>query len=69
MTIEEARRLPTVLTVAEAGRLLGVHRSRAYELVADGTIPVIRYGRGMRVPTAKVLKMLGLEPEGGRDGP
>jgi len=69
MTLDEARRLPTVVTVAQAGELLGIRRSRAYELVEDGTIPVIRYGRALRVPTARLLSLLGIEPGGERDGP
>lgn len=69
MTIDEARRLPTVVTVAQAGALLGVSRSRSYELVEDGTIPVIRSGRAIRVPTARLLRLLGIEPGGDRDGP
>jgi excisionase family DNA binding protein len=69
MTIEQARRLPTVLTVAQAGELLGVQRARAYELAQDGTIPVIRLGHAMRVPTAKLLQLLGIDLKGDHDGP
>lgn len=69
MTIDEAGRLPTVLSVAQAGELLGVGKRRAYELVEDGTIPAIRYGRAVRVPSAPLLHLLGIQPEGARDGP
>jgi excisionase family DNA binding protein len=34
-----------VLTVGEAGELLGISRSFAYELVARGELPAIRLGR------------------------
>ena len=61
MTLIEARQLPTVLTVEQGGRLFGLSRSAAYEAVARGELPVIRFGRRMVVPTATVLSMLGLD--------
>lgn len=69
MTIDEARRLPAVISVQQAGTLLGVSRRRAYELVEAGTIPAIRYGRALRVPSAKLLDLLGIQPWGDRDDP
>ena len=47
-TIVPGERL--VLTVAEAGKLLGISRAFAYELVARGELPVIRLGRRIVVP-------------------
>jgi len=42
---------PIAVTVAEAGRLLGIKKSEAYELVARGVIPSVRLGpRCTRVP-------------------
>jgi excisionase family DNA binding protein len=68
ITVEEALRLPTVITVEEAGRLLGLGRSAAYEAVARGELPTIRFGRRLLVPTARVLAMLGLDvSQGGTD--
>jgi excisionase family DNA binding protein len=61
VTLIEARQLPTVLTVEQGGRLFGLSRSAAYEAVARGELPVIRFGRRMVVPTATVLSMLGLD--------
>jgi len=49
-----------VLTVAEAGELLGISRAFAYELVARGELPVIRLGRRIVVPKAALLAMVGL---------
>jgi excisionase family DNA binding protein len=69
MTIDEARRLPTVVAVPQAAELLGVSRRRGYELAEAGVIPVLRYGRALRVPTARLLDLLGVQPEGARDGP
>jgi len=52
-----------VLTVAEAGQLLGISRAFAYELIARGELPVIRLGRRVVVPKVALLEMVGL---GGR---
>jgi excisionase family DNA binding protein len=49
-----------VLSVAEAGRLLGVSRAFAYELAARGELPTIRLGRRILVPKAALLAMVGL---------
>ena len=47
-----------VLSVAEAGELLGLSRAFAYELVARGELPVIRFGRRIVVPKATLLELL-----------
>ena len=60
-TIVPGERL--VLTVAEAGELLGISRAFAYELVARGELPVIRLGRRIVVPKAALLAMVDLTPE------
>ena len=61
MSIIPGERL--VLTVAEAGELLGISRAFAYELVARGELPVIRLGRRIVVPKAALLAMVGLAPQ------
>jgi excisionase family DNA binding protein len=48
-----------VFSVAEAGELLGLSRAFAYELVARGELPVIRFGRRIVVPKAALLELLG----------
>jgi excisionase family DNA binding protein len=53
-----------VLTVTEAGTLLGLSRAFTYELVARGEIPVIRLGRRIVVPKAALLEMVGVRPPG-----
>jgi hypothetical protein len=58
MTIDasdiDVRRLPVVVDLPTAARLLGIGRTSAYELVRTGRwpTPVIRAGRLIRVPTA-----------------
>lgn len=53
---------PATMTVEEAGRLLGISRRSAYRAAAAGHLPIIRLGRRMLVPTAKLHNMLGLLP-------
>ena len=53
-----------VLTVAEAGALLGISRAFAYELVARGELPIIRLGRRVVVPKAALFAMVGLDHSG-----
>lgn len=59
--------LPPVLDVPTAGRLLGLGRSAAYDLVLSGQwpTPVLRLGRRYRIPTAPLLALLGIGPQGG----
>jgi excisionase family DNA binding protein len=47
-----------VLSVAEAGDLLGLSKAFAYELVARGELPVVRFGRRIVVPKAALLELL-----------
>jgi excisionase family DNA binding protein len=57
--------LPPTISVEHAGQLLGLGRSAAYEAVRRSELPVLRFGRRMVVPTARVLAMLGLERDEG----
>lgn len=54
-----------VLTVTEAGQLLGISRAFAYELAARGELPVIRLGRRLLVPRLPLLAMVGATTGGG----
>jgi len=47
------------VTVAEAGRILGVCRNSAYRLAKQGVIPSLRLGRKVVVPKAALRRMLG----------
>ena len=57
---------PTV-TVEQAGAWLGLSRSSAYEAARRGEIPTLRFNRRLRVPTAKLRVLLGIDPELGQD--
>jgi excisionase family DNA binding protein len=53
---------PTV-SVEEAGALCGLGRSAAYDAVRRGELPALRFGRSLRVPTARLRVLLGLDRE------
>jgi len=36
----------------EVARMLGIGRSKTYEMIAAGQLPVVRVGRSVRVPSA-----------------
>jgi len=62
---DDVRSLPPVLDVPTAGRLLGLGRSAAYDLIMAGgwPTPVLRLGRRLRIPTAPLLTLLGLSTD------
>jgi excisionase family DNA binding protein len=49
------------LSVDEVSELLGFGRSAIYESVRRGAIPSLRLGRRIRIPTAKLREMLGMD--------
>jgi excisionase family DNA binding protein len=52
-----------VLTVREVHELLGIGINQCYAACERGDIPAIKIGSSWRIPTAKVLDMLGLSSE------
>jgi excisionase family DNA binding protein len=56
--------LPGLLKVEQASVLMGISRSAAYRAVAAGDLPSVRFGCRLYVPTARLLELLGLAPEG-----
>lgn len=65
LTRAELLALPVTVDVGTAARALGLGRSTAYELARCGEFPcrVLRIRSTYRVPTAELLKVLGIEPE------
>ncbi len=63
MNRQELDALPTVVDVPTAARVLGLSRTAAYELIRVGgwPTPVFRLGRLIRIPTAPMLSLLGVE--------
>jgi len=49
---------PATISVPEAGRQLGISRNSAYEAVRRGELPVVRFGRLIRVPMAALERLL-----------
>jgi excisionase family DNA binding protein len=50
---------PLTLSVEDAARLLGISRGLAYEAARRGELPVIRLGRRLLVPRARLLELVG----------
>lgn len=63
ITALAATDLPVLMTIEQTAQLLGISRSAAYRAAAAGQIPTIRFGRRLFVPTARLLEMLGIEPD------
>ena len=63
LTEEQVRGLPPVVDVATAAAVLGVGRSAAYELIRVGQwpTPVLRLGKLIRIPTAPLLELVGVD--------
>lgn len=64
MTLAELRQLPVTVDLLTAARALGLGRTTAYGLARAGQFPcpLVRAGRGYRVPTAALLRTLGIDP-------
>jgi len=62
-TEREAILAGTTTTVELAGKVLGIGRARAYKSAWAGEIPTIRLGKALRVPTAPLRTMLGLDTQ------
>jgi excisionase family DNA binding protein len=75
--------LPPFLTVPEAAAVLRLGRSAAYDAVARGQIPSVRFGKKLRVPRAALFALArerpvrndddpvvpqGIQPSGGTEG-
>jgi hypothetical protein len=71
MTLAELGALPPAVPAETAFKLLGCGRTSGYQQIRDGSfpVPVLRLGRVIRVPTLPLLKALGVDTEGGGDGP
>ena len=57
--LEEVKRSPTV-SVSTAGLVLKIGRNVSYREAVKGGIPAVRVGGQLRVPSQKLLEMLGI---------
>jgi len=62
---EELSALPVVVDVPTAAEALGLGKTAAYELIrcGDWPTPVLRLGKLIRIPTAPLLALVGVQPE------
>lgn len=60
--LPDPRTTPT-LSVPDAGRFLGLGRDAAYRAARTGQLPTLRFGKSVRVPTALLLRQLGLDDQ------
>ncbi|MEV0281784.1 DNA-binding protein [Streptomyces sp. NPDC050610] len=67
MCLEELLALPATVNVVTAARALGIGRDKAYGLLRGGVFPVrtLQLGDTVRVPTAGLWKVLGVEAPAG----
>ncbi len=59
-------------TVPQVARLLGIGRGLAYELVRQGKLPALRFGRRLLIPRVALMRLLAGElpiPSGHPAGP
>lgn len=64
MTTHDTKAEQLTLSVPEAGKMVNLGKNAAYAAAKAGQIPTVRFGRKLRVPKARFLKML---HEGGAD--
>ncbi len=59
------RALGVQTDIATAGSIFGLSRTQAYVAATNGVlpVPVIKVGRRYLVPTAPILRLLGLDPD------
>lgn len=49
---------PLLLRATEVARLLGLSRSKVYQMMSEGTLPIIRIDRAIRVPREALIKWI-----------
>lgn len=62
-TIDAVRGLGATIDIETAGAILGIGRSKSYELAKRGDFPVrvLRIGKRYLVPTPSILALLGID--------
>lgn len=67
-TFEQSVVGTTLLRAEEVGRVLRIGRTRTFELLGSGDLPVVRIGRVVRVPKAALDRWID-EHTAGRESP
>ena len=52
---------PATLSVSQAAELLDVVPTTMYKWIESGDVPAVRFGGRLRVPTARLADLLGLD--------
>ena len=47
-----------LLRIEEAAKVLRLGRSKTYELIRDGTLPVVHIGKAVRVPSGSLQRWI-----------
>lgn len=55
-SITKVSSLPLLLSVPEVAKTLGLGRTKVYELIAREGLPVVRFGRAVRVPVISLQR-------------
>jgi excisionase family DNA binding protein len=59
ITVPKVETAPAkTMSVPEAGRLLGLSRNAAYAAARRGELPVLRFGKKLRVPVCRLERLL-----------
>ena len=65
LTAEQLLALPSTVDIVMAGNAMGMSRAKSYQMLQNGEwpdeVPVRRLGNRLRVPTAPLLRYLGIE--------
>jgi excisionase family DNA binding protein len=64
MSSDNVKAEQLTLSVPEAGKMVNLGKNAAYAAARSGQIPTLRFGRKLRVPKARFLKLLS---EGGAE--
>ena len=62
-TYRDFKDLPLMLSVPEVGKVLGISRAGAYELVRSDSFPKIRIGNRIVVPRDKFIAWIDAQTE------
>lgn len=54
-----------MLTPADVMKILRLGRNKTYDLIASGALPVIRFGRAIRIPRAALEEWIAREAKNG----
>jgi excisionase family DNA binding protein len=55
-----------LLRAEEVANILGIGRTKVFEMLATGELPVVRIGRSVRVPRGELYEWLRERTSGGR---